>query len=58
LTAIISKDKTDFIKGTVLEMTEEELHLADGYEPDNYKRVKVVLESGKEAWIYTATETP
>ncbi len=57
LTASISKDKNDSIKGTVLEITEEELFLADKYEPDNYKRIKVVLESGKESWIYVAVET-
>ena len=56
-TAIISKNKNDTIKGTVLEITEEELLVADKYEPDNYKRVKVALESGKEAWIYVAVET-
>jgi len=56
LTAVISKDN-DNIKGTVFEITEEELRLADKYEPVNYKRVKVVLESGKEAWIYIAAET-
>jgi gamma-glutamylcyclotransferase (GGCT)/AIG2-like uncharacterized protein YtfP len=56
LTAVISNDN-DNIKGTVFEITEEELRLADKYEPVNYKRVKVVLESGKEAWIYIAAET-
>jgi gamma-glutamylcyclotransferase (GGCT)/AIG2-like uncharacterized protein YtfP len=56
-TAIISKNKKDSIKGTVFEITGEELFLADKYEPDNYKRIKVVLESGKEAWIYVAVET-
>jgi len=54
LTAILSKDYTDIIEGTVFEVSEEELILADKYEPDNYKRVKVVLQSGKEAWIYIA----
>jgi gamma-glutamylcyclotransferase (GGCT)/AIG2-like uncharacterized protein YtfP len=58
LTAIISKDKNDSIKGTVFEVTEEELFLADKYEPGNYKRIMVALESGKEAWIYVAVETP
>lgn len=57
LAAVISKDKNDLIQGTVFEITEEELFLADKYEPDNYKRVKVVLESGKEAWIYIVVET-
>jgi gamma-glutamylcyclotransferase (GGCT)/AIG2-like uncharacterized protein YtfP len=57
LIAIISKDKNDIIKGTVLEITEEELFVVDKYEPDGYRRVKLVLESGKEAWIYVAVET-
>lgn len=56
LIAITSKDKNDFIKGTVLEITHEELLLTDKYEPEEYKRVKVILESGKNVWIYTAVE--
>ena len=56
-TLVISKDKNDLIKGTVFEITGEELLLADKYEPENYARISVVLESGKEAWIYTAVET-
>lgn len=55
-TVVISKDKNDCINGTVFEITKEELLIADKYEPDNYKRIKVVLESGKEAWIYVAGE--
>lgn len=54
LTAILSKDDADIIEGIVLEISEEELLLADKYEPDNYKRVKVALQSGREAWIYLA----
>ena len=57
LIAIFSKDNSDIIKGTVFEITEEELFLADKYEPDGYKRVRAVLESGKEAWIYVAVES-
>jgi len=57
LTIIISEDKNDNIKGMVLEMTEEELLVTDKYEPGNYKRVAVVLESGKEAWIYMVIAT-
>ena len=55
-TLIISKNKNDKIEGTVYELTEEELLIADKYEPDNYKRVRVVLESGKRAWVYMAIE--
>lgn len=58
LTAIISKDKNDSIEGTVFEITEEELLLADKYEPDGYKRVTVVLASGKQAWVYVTVEQP
>jgi gamma-glutamylcyclotransferase (GGCT)/AIG2-like uncharacterized protein YtfP len=56
-TLIVSSDNNDTIKGTVLEITGKELRLADKYEPGNYKRIKIVLESGKEAWIYVAVET-
>ena len=53
-TLVISKDNSDEIEGTVFEITTEEMLQADKYEPDNYKRTKVVLQSGKDAWIYTA----
>jgi len=53
-TLIASEDDT--VEGTALEITNEELLIADKYEPANYKRINVVLESGSEAWIYIATE--
>ena len=53
-TLITSTNKADKIEGTVFEISKEELLLADKYEPDNYKRVKVSLQSGKRAWIYIA----
>ena len=56
LIAIVSKNKNGFIKGIVFEITEDELHLADQYEPAEYKRIRVLLESGKEAWVYVAFE--
>jgi gamma-glutamylcyclotransferase (GGCT)/AIG2-like uncharacterized protein YtfP len=56
-TLIPSKNDADIIEGTVFEISEEELFLADKYEPNNYKRVKVVLQSGKEAWLYATAET-
>lgn len=52
-----SDDKTNSVYGTALEVTEEELLITDEYEPNNYKRIKVKLESGKEAWIYIADKT-
>ena len=42
----------DFVEGTVLRLTEEELLIVDSYEPANYKRIAMHLESGLEAWIY------
>ena len=53
-TAIASNNKADCIRGTVFELTEEELLTADGYEPKGYERINVQLASGKEAWIYLA----
>jgi len=55
LTTLLTNNQSDSIEGMVFEISEEELLVADKYEPDNYKRVKVRLESGKDAWIYTAT---
>ncbi len=56
LIAIASNDKNDIIEGTVLEISEEELLLADKYEPEAYKRIKVELASGKKAWIFVAVK--
>lgn len=53
-TAVLSENKNDFLEGTALEMTHEELFITDQYEPKEYKRIKVKLRSGKEAWIYAA----
>lgn len=53
-TLVLSKDEADFIEGTVFEISEEELIQSDKYEPDNYQRVEVTLQSGKKAWIYVA----
>lgn len=52
-TLVYSNDG-DFVEGTVLELTQDELLQADKYEPDNYRRIKVKLKSGKESWIYVA----
>jgi len=53
---LIPSNNNAIIKGKVLELTMEEIFLTDKYEPDNYKRIKVKLESGKEAWIYITAE--
>lgn len=54
LIAIPSTDHTGTIEGVVFELSEEELHQADDYETDDYKRIKVTLQSGKAAWVYVA----
>jgi hypothetical protein len=40
------------VRGTVLELTDDELARADVYEPQGYKRVTATLASGKSAWVY------
>lgn len=43
----------DFVAGTVLTVTKQELEQADVYEePAEYKRVLVQLKSGTKAWVY------
>lgn len=42
------------VKGTALEVTEDELARADAYEPAGYARVAATLASGRWAWVYAA----
>lgn len=49
---IETKDNTDVISGIVFEITFEELKFTDDYEGEQYRRIKVKLESGREAWCY------
>lgn len=43
---------SDIVEGTVFSVTRQELEQSDAYEPDGYKRVRVKLHSGIEAWVY------
>jgi len=43
---------SDFVEGTVLSVTMEELEKSDTYEPEGYERVLVQLKSGTKAWVY------
>jgi gamma-glutamylcyclotransferase (GGCT)/AIG2-like uncharacterized protein YtfP len=45
-------DEVSVTIGKVLKINKTELHSADLYEGEEYKRVEVTLESGIEAWIY------
>lgn len=44
----------DKVVGKVLWVTEDELDAADEYEVALYRRVSVVLASGRAAWVYVA----
>ena len=46
----------DEVAGTVFELTDAELRQADDYEVDAYVRVKAMLKSGTECFIYAAAE--
>ncbi len=43
---------SDIVEGTVFTVTRKELEQADLYEPAEYKRVRVELRSGRNAWVY------
>jgi hypothetical protein len=46
------------VTGTVFEVTDEELALADRFElAFFYRRVAVTLESGKQAWVYVDAQS-
>ena len=47
-------NESESVEGTVYEISERELTIADDYEGDSYKRLKIQLESGKTAWVYCA----
>ena len=51
---LIPRKPADEIDGVVFEITAAELRAADGYETDDYKRVKLRLRSGVEAWVYVS----
>jgi gamma-glutamylcyclotransferase (GGCT)/AIG2-like uncharacterized protein YtfP len=52
--AIYSGKQSDIIPGMVYEITQQELEATDIYEGPEYKRVRVQLQSGLTAWIYTS----
>jgi hypothetical protein len=44
------------IGGVALAVTDAELIAADAYETDDYQRIIVTLESGREAFVYVAAD--
>lgn len=51
-----STNASDQVSGMVFEVALEELALADSYEVNAYKRARVTLQSGTEAWAYVSVE--
>jgi gamma-glutamylcyclotransferase (GGCT)/AIG2-like uncharacterized protein YtfP len=45
------------VKGTVFEVSDAELAVADRYEPAGYQRISATLASGKQAWVYAYART-
>ncbi len=48
---------TDRVKGTIFEISAEELQQTDLYEVSEYRRIQVTLHSGKMAWVYVDSNT-
>ena len=44
----------EHVDGYILEVSQDELARMDMYEGGIYTRLKVTLESGMEAWVYSA----
>jgi len=54
-----SEEPTDLVNGRVYMCSNKEILEADKYEGPAYKRIKVVLNSGKTAWAYiSSTQQP
>lgn len=47
-------NSSDFVSGTLYELTDEELRNADAYEVDDYKREALVFKSGTTGFVYVA----
>jgi gamma-glutamylcyclotransferase (GGCT)/AIG2-like uncharacterized protein YtfP len=47
-----SADPSDIIHGVVFDVSNADLAKVDIFESNSYKRVRVKLKSGTEAWIY------
>ena len=51
---VASGDPAHQIAGVLFELSSGELAAADDYEAADYARVRVTLESGRQAWVYVA----
>ncbi|POA97972.1 UDP-N-acetylmuramate--alanine ligase [Chromobacterium sinusclupearum] len=50
----LSENPQDCVAGSVFDISDEELELADRYEVDDYQRVEALLDTGERAWVYIA----
>ncbi len=49
-------DESDEVEGVALGVTADELAAADGYEVSDYRRVAVMLKSGRHAFVYVSAQ--
>ena len=50
-------NKSDFVEGTLFEISAEELIQADNYEVDDYKRAELIFESKQTGFAYVKNES-
>jgi len=49
-------DPSDKVAGTLMQVTEKDLERSDAYEVSDYKRERLQLASGAQAWVYVDAE--
>lgn len=48
-------DAASELDGRLYQLTQDDLARADAYEGETYRRIRVTLTSGRQAWFYVAT---
>jgi gamma-glutamylcyclotransferase (GGCT)/AIG2-like uncharacterized protein YtfP len=48
-----SPNANEWVEGEIIEVSKPELLLLDGYEGEEYRRIKVKLQNGMSVWAYT-----
>ena len=49
---VVRKALNQVVKGTVFNLTTQQLQITDQYEGEAYKRIMLQLNSGIKAWVY------
>ena len=47
-------DPASELDGRLYQLTQDDLALADAYEGETYRRIRVTLMSGRQAWFYVS----